>query len=137
MEERRGGERVQVVRRGRRSSPGVALSRIAYAIVSIIIVILVFRFMLLLLGANPEAGFVEFVYAISAPLIAPFEAVFPSTQMDRAYFEWNSLLAIAVYAVIAWGVSSLLIWALRSSSTEVVETVSENGSTTDRQTGQQ
>ncbi len=137
MEERHTEERVQVVRRGRRPSPGVALSRLAYAIVSIIIVILAFRFMLLLLGANPDATFVEFVYAISAPFIAPFEAVFPDTEMDRAVFEWNSLLAIAVYAVIAWGVGSLLMWALRSSSTEVVETVSDDGSVrhgeTDRQ----
>jgi len=117
---------VQVVRRGRRSSPGVALSRIAYAIVSVVIVVLVFRFMLLLLSANPEAGFVEFVMTLSAPLVAPFEAVFPPTAMDIAYFEWNSLLAIAVYAVIAWGVSSLLISALRSSSTEIVKTVRED-----------
>ena len=128
MEQRRTGERVQVVRRDRRRSPGVALSRVAYALVSVVIVILVFRFMLLLLGANPEAAFVELVYSISAPLVAPFEAVFPTVESGRAVFEWNSLLAIAVYAVIAWGVSSLLIWALRSSSTEVVETVREDSS---------
>ena len=121
-----GRQGTRVVRSTRRSSPLYALSRIVYSIMSIIMVILAFRFVLRLFGANPEAAFVEFVYRISSPFVAPFEAVFPTTALDRAGFEWNSLLALAVYAVISWGLSSLLLSMASGSKTEVVERVGDD-----------
>lgn len=123
---RAGQQGSRTVRSTRRSSPLYALSRIVYTLMSIIMVILAFRFALRLFGANPEAPFADFIYRISAPFVAPFEAVFPTTALDQAVFEWNSLLAIAVYAVISWGVSSLLLSMVRGSETEVVEHVGDD-----------
>ncbi len=126
----RSGEQVRVVEHQRRVSPGYTLGRIIYSVLSVAIVILAFRFGLRLFGANPEAGFVEFVYRLSAPLVAPFEAVFPTTALDRAVFEWNSLLAMVVYSVLAWGVTSLLLSLTGGrASTRVVEQVHEERST--------
>ncbi|MBS3957291.1 MAG: YggT family protein [Clostridiales bacterium] len=123
-------ERVQVVRRRRNTSAGRVISRFVYAVMSVIIVVLAFRFALLLFAANPAATFVEFIYNISAPLMAPFEAVFPATPFgEAAIVEWNSLLAIAVYAVVAWGASWLFVWIASSSTTEVVEEVRAEDST--------
>lgn len=117
-------ERVRVVRRRQNTSAGRVISRLVYVVMSVIIVVLAFRFVLKLLAANPEATFVEFIYDISAPLMVPFEAVFPTTPVqDAAIIEWNSLLAIAVYAVVAWGASWLFVWISSSSTTEVVEEV--------------
>ncbi len=117
--------RGRVVRSSRRSSPAAMLSRLVYALMSIIIVILTFRFILRLFGANPEAQFVDFVYRISAPFMVPFEAVFSTTSFDQAVFEWNTLLAMAVYAVIAWAMNAVLLSVTSGSRTEVVEEVHE------------
>ena len=42
-------------------------TQVVWYVLSVIEVILAFRFMLKLLGANPEAGFTSFIYAISWP----------------------------------------------------------------------
>lgn len=65
-------------------------------------VLLLFRFGLRLVGANPAAAFTDFIYTASSPFVAPFLAVIPSTEVTaRSVFEWQTLLAIAVYAVAA------------------------------------
>jgi len=122
-------KRGRIVRRERRWSPGFTLSRFVYSLASIAIVILAFRFVLRLFAANPDATFVQFVYSISQPLVAPFETVFPTAAFDQAVLEWNSLLAMAVYGVLAWGLDMLLgTLGSSRSSTEVVERFREEDS---------
>jgi hypothetical protein len=58
------------------------------------------RFFLQLFGANPDAAFTRAVYAITAPLIAPFLGVFPDPQRHGSIFEFASLLALIVYALL-------------------------------------
>ena len=60
------------------------------------------RFVLSLLGANPEAGFARFVYGITRPVIAPFVGLFGTPSFGGSVFEWNALVAIVVYALFAW-----------------------------------
>lgn len=81
---------------------------IVYFVFGFIEVILGLRFLLRLFGANPDAGFVQLIYSIAAPFMAPFEAVFATPQVEGAVFDWSVLLAIAVYALIAWGIASLV-----------------------------
>lgn len=70
------------------------------------------RFILKLLGANPNSGFVEFIYSVTGVLTAPFDNIFgvASTQNGevRSVFEPSILVAAAVYALIAWGIVKLL-----------------------------
>src|SRR5688572_33376711 len=56
---------------------GVSTNAIFY-IVGVIEVILIFRFMLKILGANPGSGFVSFIYNISSPFEMPFRGIFSS-----------------------------------------------------------
>jgi hypothetical protein len=122
----------QTVRKVRsRPSTTGSVVQVVYIIAGAIEIILGFRFVLKLLGANPEAGFVSFVYGISKPFIAPFEAVFKTSEASGSIFEWNALLAIVVYAVIAWGIASLIsaVAPRASSQGEQVEHVetTDNG----------
>lgn len=104
VEGQKGG---RVAHQPRRSAEGIAIKIIGW-LLGVIEAILGFRFALKLFGANPEAGFVELVYGISAPLMAPFEAVFAAQQVEGAHFEWSVLLAMVVYALIAWGLIGLI-----------------------------
>lgn len=70
--------------------------------------LLALRFLLRLFAANPAAGFTDFIYSLSGPFVAPFRAVFPATVSEGYVFEWGTLLAIAVYALVARGLFALL-----------------------------
>lgn len=101
------------------------LINIVYFITGVIITLLALRFLLLLFGANPSAGFSQLIYGLSAPFMAPFYAVFGTTQVEGAVFEWSALLAIAVYALLGWGIASLIDAVTPRSHAGTVETVEE------------
>lgn len=84
-------------------------TQIVWYIFSVVEVLLVFRFLLKLLGANPDAGFTALIYMLSYPLAAPFLYVVRSTQVSGSVFEWTTLLAMLVYWVVAWGIVRLFV----------------------------
>lgn len=85
---------------------------VVWYIVGLISVLLAFRFVLKLLGANPNSGFVDFIYAITNVLTAPFDNIFGVTRATtnevNSVFEPSILVAAAVYALIGWGIVKLL-----------------------------
>ncbi len=82
---------------------GGVLGRIIWFIASIIIGLLLFRFLLLLFGANPNNGFADFIYSVSQPFAAPFFGLFnyDGEITNRSYFEASTLIAIIVYTLVA------------------------------------
>lgn len=114
----------RIVSHQARTSGSRLWAQLIYWVAGVIETILAFRFALLLFGANPSAGFVQFIYQISAPFMSPFAAVFGATKVDRAIFDWSILLAILVYATVAWGIGGL-IERVAPTSGESVEEVEE------------
>ncbi len=75
---------------------------IIYIIFSIIMLLLAFRLLFSLLGANPANMIANFVYLTSAPLVAPFFGLFTRTpQLGIAGFEFETLIAMVDYGLIA------------------------------------
>lgn len=81
-------------------------------VVGFIEILLGFRFVLKLFGANPNSGFVDFVYSLTGILSGPFDNIFgvasSTTGTVRSVFEPSILVAGAVYALIGWGVVKLM-----------------------------
>jgi uncharacterized protein YggT (Ycf19 family) len=77
-------------------------------IVGIIDVVIAARFLGKLLGASAQSAFVNFIYQLSAPMVAPFTGIFGDTASKTNTFETASLVAIVVYAVIGWGLIVLI-----------------------------
>ena len=73
-----------------------------YLVFGILGGLLTIRFFLALLGANPAAGFTQFIYGITKPFLAPFVGLFGTARFEGSVFEVNPLVAILVYALIAW-----------------------------------
>jgi hypothetical protein len=95
--------------------------QIVWWIVGFVDVLIAIRFLLKMFGANP-APFVRFMYDLTWPLVAPFHGIFNTDQAGRSVFEPESLVAIAIYTLIGWGVVSLIrIMSRPRSSTTVVE----------------
>jgi len=90
--------------------PGYVIARrIVWFIAGIIIAFLIARVVLLLLAANPDNAFVAFVYAVSEPFAMPFYGMFNYQPSFRAAtLEVSSLVAIGVYALIAWGIERVI-----------------------------
>lgn len=95
---------------GGRASLGAVLSRVVWFVFGAIEIIIAIRFVLELLGANARAGFVQLVYRVSDVFMAPFNAIFATERVAGARVEWSALVAILVYALIAWG----LVAAIRA-----------------------
>lgn len=87
------------------------VTRLVWFVVSALEVLLLFRFLMRLLGANADAEFTQIIYRISDPFIAPFRAVFPTQAVEGSVFEWGTLLAIIVYWLLAWLIVRLLLLA--------------------------
>lgn len=86
----------------------VVAQRVVWFVVGVVNVLIAIRFILLLLGANQSAGFVDFIYGVTSVFVAPFVGIFGEPTYGRFMFEWSSLLAIVVYSLIAWGIVKLL-----------------------------
>lgn len=73
---------------------------------------LAFRLVLKLAGANPVSGFVSGIYALTNVFILPFEGIFRRgfTQgvETTAVLEPSTLVALAVYTIVGWGIVSLV-----------------------------
>lgn len=81
------------------------------------------RFVLGFLGANPTAGFAQFIYGITGPFISPFAGLFGQPRFEGSVFDFNALVAIAVYALIAW-VLVKIVWLTMGDSRRGVRTIS-------------
>ncbi len=93
-------------------------TQIVWYIFYVIETILLFRFALKLIGANPAAGFTQFIYAISYPFVAPFLAIVNSPHVAGATLEWSTLIALIVYWVLAWGIVRLIVMGKPVTRTE-------------------
>jgi len=70
-------------------------------------VILALRLIFRLLGANEDNGFITFLYSLSHVFVGPFNGIFNDQALGRSVFEISTVVAMLVYALIAWGIVSL------------------------------
>ncbi len=110
----------------RSTKPLYRATQIIWALLGIIEVILAFRFLLKLFGANPAAGFTSFMYTISYPFAAPFVSVFGLTQVQGSIFEWTTLLAMLVFGLLGWGIVKLLTMSRSVSTPEAAAKLEDN-----------
>lgn len=101
--------------------------QIVWYIFGFIEIVLAFRFVLKLLGANPDAGFTKFVYGLSSPFAGPFVGIFQSSANrgveTTSFLEWSTLVAAIVYVVLTWGIIKIFKLGKPTDPEEVVNTV--------------
>lgn len=100
-------------------------TQIVWYILGILEVLLAFRFILKLLGANAAAGFTSFIYGATHIFTAPFLTVFRMTKVSGSIFEWTTLLAMLVYWLIAFGIIKLFLMGKTVSTPEAATKLNE------------
>lgn len=78
-----------------------------YLVFALVEALIAIRFVLRLLGANPSAGFAQFIYGITNFLVAPFFGLFGNPSYDGSVLELTSLTALVVYALLAWLIAKI------------------------------
>lgn len=92
--------------------PKVTIANVIWYIYGFVAILLALRFILKLTGANSANSFVSFIYTVSGVFTAPFDSIFGVTKSTSgtisSVFEPSIMVAIAVYALVAWGIAKLL-----------------------------
>ncbi|MDQ3855211.1 MAG: YggT family protein [Chloroflexota bacterium] len=83
-------------------------ARLIYFVFGVIETLIAIRALLRLLGANRDNGFASFIYGVTGPFVAPFKGLFAEPAFGRSALELSSLVAIIVYALLAYGLVRLL-----------------------------
>lgn len=87
---------------------GVVARRVVWYIAGFIIVFLALRVLLLLLAANQGNFFVDLVYGVGGFFAMPFAGIFGSPTYGQLFLDTASIVAIVVYALLAWGIAKAL-----------------------------
>ena len=84
--------------------------RVVWFIAGILLTLLGLRFVFALLGANPDAGLADFIYGFTYPFVAPFFNLFSydTVTAGASRVEFFTLVAMLIYALIAWGIAKAL-----------------------------
>lgn len=92
--------------------PNLKAKNIVYYILGVLEVLLAFRLVFKLLGANPQSPFISFIYSVSQAFLMPFTGIFRSAVTKgieaQSVLEPTTIIAMIVYAVIAWGIVKLI-----------------------------
>jgi hypothetical protein len=86
-------------------------SGIVWYVLGLVETLLAFRFLLRLFGANQAAGFTDFIYRATAPLVEPFASATRASRWDEGVAEWSTILAMAVYWLVSWAIVDLFFIA--------------------------
>lgn len=100
-------EEVFVDRNAQRANTRYWITRVVYYLLAVLEIILALRFFFRLLGASQGSNFVMFLYNLSHVFVGPFNGIFNDQALGRSVFEFSTIVAMIVYALIAWGIVSL------------------------------
>lgn len=87
------------------------ISNLIWLVAGIVEELIGMRFLLKLIAANPANAFARLVYGLSDLLVGPFLTLTDSPTFGEAILEVPSLIAMLVYALVAWA-GARLIWVL-------------------------
>jgi YggT family protein len=81
-------------------APVWTVTRVITLIFTVLEIVLLIRFILKLLGANPQQALVSGLYGITDPLVRPFQGIWPQTDTPTV-IDVPALLAIVFLFLIA------------------------------------
>jgi len=79
------------------------------------------RFVLELIGADPNNIFAQFLYSFTGFFLYPFLDIVPNTPIGKngAFIDWSTLIGMAVYGILYW----ILRLFLRTTVSRPEETI--------------
>jgi len=101
-----------ISRGNKEASSSQTIEYLVYFLFGALEILLTFRLVLKLLGASLSSYFVSLVYGVSGIFILPFEGIFRRGLNQgletTSVLEPSAMVAIIVYAIVAWGIVKLV-----------------------------
>jgi hypothetical protein len=91
----------------RRANARYWVAAVIWFLLTLLEIILGLRFLFRLLAANSYNGFVSGLYSFTYIFIAPFVGIFGNPGLKAHVFEVSTLIAMIIYALIAWALVAL------------------------------
>lgn len=92
-------------------SSSQTIAYLIYFMFGVLEALLAFRLIFKLMGASTTSSFVSMIYGITRIFILPFEGIFRRGYTQgletTSVLEPSTLVAIVVYALLAWGIVKL------------------------------
>jgi uncharacterized protein YggT (Ycf19 family) len=93
----------------RRSYNLTRIAQFVWLVAGVLEALFAIRIILMLLTANQAAGFAQFITKVTAPFLAPFAGLMKNiTASNGSVLEITTIIAMLVYALLAWGIVKLL-----------------------------
>lgn len=82
-------------------------TKLIYLLFGILEVFLGLRFVFKLFGVNAANAFATFLYGLTGFFVAPFASLTGAPAAGGMVFEFSTLIAMIVYALIGWGLERI------------------------------
>ena len=92
------------------------VEQVVWLILAIVEVLIGLRVFSRLIAANPSNGFVHLVYSFAGFFLKPFFGLTGNPSAGGMVLEISSLVAMLVYALVAWGIVKIL-WLIFAPTT--------------------
>lgn len=102
------------------------INGIVWLLLGVVEVIIGMRVVLKLLEANPDNAFASFIYRLSRVFVWPFFGLVAEPTANGSVLEVGSIIAMAFYLLIAWGITRLIYLIMMPSRVRHVRTVSRH-----------
>jgi hypothetical protein len=86
-------------------------TQVVWLLLGVLEVLLVLRFGLKLIGANPASPFAVFLYGFTGLFLLPFAGLTGAPSAGGMVLEFSTLIAMVVYGLIGWGIERI-IWVI-------------------------
>jgi hypothetical protein len=83
-------------------------TQLIWLFLGVIEAIIALRFIFKLIGVNAVNNFASFIYGLSNFFVAPFISLTGAPAAGNMVFEFSSLLAMAIYLLLAWGLERII-----------------------------
>ena len=82
-------------------------SAVVWTLTGFVEILVAMRIIFKLIGAHASNGFVRTIYDLSGVFVNPFQGIVRDLSSGSFTFEINSLIAMLIFVIIAWGVLKL------------------------------
>jgi YGGT family len=86
-------------------------TQIIWLLLGILETLLALRFVLKLIAANPASPIAVFIYGFTGLFLLPFAGLTGTPSAGGMVLELSTMIAMVVYALLAWGVERI-VWLI-------------------------
>lgn len=88
--------------------PVAIVTRVVMLFITVLELLLLFRFVFKLAGANASQPLIAALYGFTEPLVRPFQGIFPEPRTPAVVIDVPALLAIVFLFLVGWLIVALV-----------------------------